>query len=180
MLLKSKKSKFETVSTIIKYYTSILCLLFILSSCGIYSFQQGSIPPEVQSISIANIYNESGGGPSNLSQNFTEKLKSYYQQNSRLSIATTNGDWQLEGKIVSYQVMPIAVQGAKGAANRLTMRVQIKFINNNDPKANFDQAFSFFSDYPAEQTLTLVENELIETITNQIVFDIFTKTTSNW
>ena len=163
-----------------KYQILVLFLLIIATGCGVYSFQQGSIPPEVQTISIANIYNESGGGPSNLGQIFTEKLKSYYQQNSRLSIVNDNGDWQLEGKIVSYQVLPISIQGDKGAANRLTIRLQIKFINTNDEKLNFDQGFSFFQDYEANQTLTLVETNLIQEISERIVFDIFNKTTSNW
>ena len=97
-----------------------------------------------------------------------------------MSIVNDNGDWQLEGKIVSYQVLPISIQGDKGAANRLTIRLQIKFINTNDEKLNFDQGFSFFQDYEANQTLTLVETNLIQEISERIVFDIFNKTTSNW
>jgi hypothetical protein len=157
-----------------------ILLALVSGGCSVYSFKQGSIPPEVKTISIANIYNESGGGPANLGQIFTEKLKTYYQQNSRLSIVKENGDWQLEGKIVSYQTMPIAPQGDKAALNRLTIRVQVKFVSTVDEKAGFDQAFSFFDDYPQNQTLTMVEGELISKISEQIVFDIFTKTTSNW
>ena len=81
MLLKSrlnnKRIFFVTVVNYFKYQILVLFLLIIATGCGVYSFQQGSIPPEVQTISIANIYNESGGGPSNLGQIFTEKLKSY-------------------------------------------------------------------------------------------------------
>lgn len=151
-----------------------------LTSCGIYSFKQGSIPPDIKTISVANIYNESGAGPPNIGQTFTEKLKGYYQQNSRLTLVNSNGDWQLEGKIVSFQTLPIAPQADKGAANRLTIRLQVKFTNVSDQKANFDQAFSFFADYEQSQSLQNVQDDLIQTISDQIVFDIFTKTTSTW
>jgi len=160
----------------------IVAFLFAITftSCGIYSFKQGSIPPEVKTISIANIYNESGGGPANLTQIFTEKLKNYYQQNSRLLVVNSNGDWQLEGKITTYQTLPIAPQGTTAALNRLTIILQLKFINNNDEKTNFDQAFSFFEDYDPTKTLTLIETDLIQLISDQIVIDVFNKTTSNW
>src|SRR5690606_23191469 len=111
----------------IKYFTLIIFFGTLFSSCGIYSFQQGTIPPEIQTISIENVYNESGLGPPNLGQIFTEKLKSYYQQNSRLSVINSSGDWQLEGRIVGYQTMPIAPQGDRAALNRLTIRVSVKF-----------------------------------------------------
>jgi hypothetical protein len=150
------------------------------TSCGIYSFKQGSIPPEIKTVSIANIYNESGGGPANISQIFTEKLKNYYQQNSRLLVVNSNGDWQLEGKITSYQTSPAAPQGNTSALSRLTINLQIKFINPSDERANFEQGFSFFENYDPAQTLTLVETDLIQLISDQIVIDIFNKTTSNW
>lgn len=167
-----------------KYIFIQLLFLFLLSgalqSCGVYSFKQGSIPPEINTISIANINNESGGGPPNLGQIFTEKLKLYYQQNSRLQLVNSNGDWQVEGRVVTYQTTPIAPQGNNAALSRLTITLQIKFINTFDTKANFEQAFSFFENYPQNQTLTQVQDELIQVISDQIVIDVFNKTTSTW
>jgi hypothetical protein len=152
-----------------------------LSGCGVYSFTGGAIPPEVNSISIENFFNESAQGPPNLSQVFTEKLRSYYQQNSRLAIVKSNGDWQMGGRIISYLVSPVAPrEGETAALSRLTITVQVVFNSNVDKKADFEQPFSFYADFDQNQSLAAVENELIQTITDQIVFDIFTKTTSNW
>ena len=163
---------------------SSILLLFITSlsmySCGIYSFKQGTIAADVQTISIANIYNEIGGGPPNLGQIFTEKLKIYYQQNSKLKIEVANGDWRIDGKIISYQSTGIAPQGNRSEINRLTITLQVKFINTTDEKSNFDQSFTYFEDYDKNSTLTLVENELVQKISDQIVLDVFNKTTSNW
>lgn len=163
---------------------TILSLFILLCGCGVYSLKSGSIPVEVKTISIDNVYNEFGGGPANISQIFTEKIKNYYQQNSRLEIVKSNGDWQLEPKIVGYTITPVAPIGGAGnltsTYNRLTIRVQVKFTNTLDEKANFDQSFSFFSDYDKDQSLSRVEAEKIDEISERIVFDIFTKTASNW
>lgn len=167
------------------YLTISACLCtLLLAGCGVYSLKSGSIPTEVKTISIDNVFNEVGGGPANISQLFTEKIKSYYQQNSRLEIVKNNGDWQLEPKIVGYSISPVAPIGGSAnlssAYNRLTIRMQAKFINTLDEKANFDQSFSFFYDYEKDKSLSNVEAQAIEEISEKIVFDIFTKTASNW
>ena len=163
--------------------TLSLCVL-LLGGCGVYSLKSGSIPNEVKTISIDNVYNEVGGGPANISQVFTEKLKNYYQQNSRLEIVKNNGDWQLESKIVGYAISPVAPIGGSAnnssAFNRLTIRIQAKFVNTLDEKANFDQSFSFFYDYAKDLSLSSIEGQAIDEISERIVFDIFTKTASTW
>lgn len=157
-------------------------LFFVITSCGVYSLKSGSIPLNVKTISIDNVFNESGGGPANISLFFTEKLKNYFQQNSRLEIIKSNGDWQLESKIVGYSISPVAPIGntQTSASNRLTITLNVKFNSMVDEKANYEQRFSFFSDYERDKSLSQVENELIDFISDRIVFDVFTKTTSNW
>jgi hypothetical protein len=166
----------------------LLCVLcFIpLSGCGVYSFTGTTLSPDIQNISIANFLNDVGGGPANISQRFTERLKEYYQQNSTLKIAAPDGnaDLQLEGSIIGYDVTPIApTQGQNGqlaALNRLTIRVQVRFVNTKNEEENFESPFSFYADFPQDRTLTQVENDLITVIFDQIVFDIFNKSVANW
>jgi hypothetical protein len=155
-----------------------------------YSLKSGSIPPDIKSISVQNFINEAGG-PSSLGQNLTEKIRSYYQQNSRLAVLKNNGDWQLEGRITGYTVSPVAPGAVAGQTqttgganlNRLTITTSVKFVNTKKPKAdkeNFESNFSFYQDFSQTQSLSQIEGELVESILNQIVLDIFTKTTSNW
>lgn len=158
-----------------------LLLLLILSGCGVYNFTGGSIPSDVKNISIAVFYNESGSGPPTMSQQLTEKLKDYYQSNSKLSIVNSNGDWQLSGMIVGYTVSPLAPKANETTAlSRLTITVKAEFINTKNEEQNFNQNFSFYGDFDQSKSLTEVENKLVDEILQQIVFDIFTKTTSNW
>ncbi|MFN3405509.1 MAG: LptE family protein [Cytophagaceae bacterium] len=160
-------------------------IILLLNSCTVfrYSFREGQIPPEIQTISIKNFLNEAGGGPPNLSQLFSEKLRTYYQQNTNLIIVRDQADWVLEGRIIAYNVVPVAPQQNETAgSNRLVMNVSVKFTNNvNKTPASFEANFaSPPADFPQNRSLTEVEAQLIDQITDQIVLDIFTRTTSTW
>ena len=156
-------------------------LMVFFSGCRVYNLTGGSISPDIKTISIPVFYNESGSGPPNISQVLTEKLKDYYQSNSKLSIVTSNGDWQLSGYVSQYTVLPLAPLANETAAQtRLTIGVKVDFINTKDDKQNFSQVFPFYKDFNQNQSLSSVETDLVDAILNQIVFDIFMKTTSNW
>ncbi|HET8859243.1 LptE family protein [Marivirga sp.] len=173
-------------------FKSILTILFLAlftSSCGVYSFTGASISPDVKTISIQYFYNDSGNGPPNLQQTFTEEIRDYYSQNTSLEFVESNGDLQLEGSITGYTVRPIAVTASgnpnladAAGAQRLEITVKVSYVNTKDEVFNFNnKAFSFYADFDAtSNTLTAVENQLIETITDQIVLDIFNASVANW
>lgn len=159
--------------------------LLLFTSCGIYSFTGTNISPDIKTVSIQNYTNETGLGPTRLSLAFTEKLKEYFLQNSNLKLVKSNGDIQLEGAIVGYQLAPVGAQQSTisfqtGQQNRLTIRVKTKFVNTVDEDANFEKEFSFYNDFPTNQSLSAVESEKVETISEQIVLDIFNATLANW
>lgn len=161
-------------------------LMMVLCSCSVnYSLTSTSAPNQAKSISIANFYNESPSGPPNLSQYFTEEAKSYYQNNTKLELVPFNGDLSLEGAITGYNVIPVAPQqGVNGldvaALNRLTITVRAKYTNKFNEKDNFDQSFSFFSDFENTKSLSDVEDALIDEISEQIILQIFTRSFDNW
>ena len=157
----------------------------LLSSCGIYSFTGTSISPDIKTISIQNYNNETGLGPSRLSQNFTEKLKEYFLQNSNLKLVKSDGDIQINGNITAYVLAPVGAQQTTsqfqtGQASRLTITVKTKFSNTVDETQNYDKNFSFYSDFTTGTNLSSVENQKVEEITDQIVLDIFNASVANW
>jgi hypothetical protein len=169
-----------TMKKNILYLLLVPCIL-LCTSCGVYNFTGGSVPPDVKTISIQNIFNESGQGPTNLSQNMTEKLKAFYQSNTKLLLVPSGADWKLEGKIVSFTSTGVAPKANETAgSNRLTMTVKINFVNTKDEKQNFDQNFSAYQDYEQGKTQFEVESNLSNIIIDMLVQDIFQKTTSNW
>ncbi len=159
----------------------LLLLIIFFSACGFYSFTGASISPDVKTISVRYFPNRSATIEPTLSQVFTEKLKDYFLQQTNLSINTDFGDLNFSGKIVKYDVKPIAIQANEQAAqNRLTIAVEVKFENQKDESKNFEQKFSRYMDYDSNQNLAELETELIEQITNELVEDIFNKAVVNW
>lgn len=161
----------------------VLCLFqaWVCSSCGIYSFRGTTLASDIKSVTINNFSMATAGGPANLALQFNEKMKEYYQRNTNLALLPNNGDLQLEGSIVGYEVTPAApTSNDQAALNRLTISIQVKFTNNKDEEKNFDQSFSFFKDFPQNQTLSQVESRLIPQILDQIVQDIFNKSAGDW
>ena len=165
-----------------------LLFMIALQACNVYSFTGASLGPEVETISIQNFYNDSGGGPPNMSQLFTEKIKDYYQQNTNLTLVDNNGDLLVEGSISRYEFTPVAPRasgndeiGDVASLMRLNITVNATYINTYDDEFNFDnRSFSFFADFDAEQDPASVEDELIDEILEQIVFDIFNASVANW
>jgi hypothetical protein len=161
---------------------ALFLALLPLQQCGIYSFSGTNIDPAIETISIANFYNESALGPPDISQRFTEALKQFFQNNTKLRLVNANGDLQLDGSIVGYEVLPAAPTANNQAAlNRLTIKVKVNFINTFNEKENFEMVFqSPPGDFPQTQSLQSAEGTLIPALFDQIVLDVFNKTVTNW
>ena len=54
------------------------------------------------------------------------------------------------------------------------------FKNAQDEHGNYDQTFSQYEDFPSSQILAQVEAQLVETIADKLVEDIFNAAVANW
>ncbi len=173
-----------------KSWPVFLILFYIgFTGCGIYSFTGANISPDIKTISIDNFYNETGDGPPNMNQQFTEGLKEYFQNNTNLGIDNAgNGDLQFSGYISRFNYAPIAPTASENrnladnaGLQRLTIGVSVEYINTKDDSFNFDQQFSFYSDFdPNSTSISAIEPQLIEEIFEQIYVDIFNASVANW
>ena len=165
-------------------------ILLLFQACAVkYSFTGTNINYEqVKTFSVDNFFNDSGGGPANMEQLFTESIKEYYQRNTQLELIRTNGDLQFSGAISRYTLTPQAAV-ASGNPNlpdragqmRLTIAVDVEYINTTNEEESLKRTFSFFQDYdPRTTTLLDVESQLVEDIFEVIIQDIFTATVANW
>lgn len=165
---------------------SIFLLLFILSipfqGCKIkYSLSGATIPAEAKTISVAFFPNNATLGGPTMSQKFTEKLRDVVSTQTNLALVKQNGDLQFEGAITDYNIAPVSIQSSDQAAfNRLTVTVNVKYINSFDITKNFDQSFSRFADYKSTENLSAKEGELLTEINRQLTEDIFNKAFNNW
>ena len=173
-----------------RFWLLSLLLCLGLSACSVkYSFTGTNINYElVKTFSVENFFNDSGSGPANMEQRFTEALKEYYQRNTQLELVQNNGDLQFSGSIVRYSLSPQAVVSSgdpnlpdRAGQMRLTIAVEVEYVNLSNEEENKKQTFTFFQDYdPRTTTLLDVESQLVEDIFETIIQDIFTATVANW
>lgn len=184
----TEKSNNMTLSKSYLIFFSVLTLG--LSGCSVkYSFTGTNINYElVKTFTVENFFNDSGSGPANMEQRFTEALKEYYQRNTQLELIRTNGDLQFSGSIVRYSLSPQAVVSSgdpnlpdRAGQMRLSIAVEVNYVNLTNEEENKKQTFTFFEDYdPRTVTLLDVESQLVERIFETIIQDIFTATVANW
>ncbi len=152
-----------------------------LAGCGVYSFTGASIPPQAETISVDYFPNDAMLVQPTLSQRFTEELQNKFLRQTNLRMVEGVGHLHFEGNIVGYRTEPIAITGDDRAAmNRLTISVRVAFFNEFDEGADFERTFSRYFDYDSSLSLSQIENEAIDKITEELVEDIFNQALVNW
>ncbi len=175
------KPSFSDIS--FKGLSSLLWLpvFLIMQGCSVYSFTGTTLSPDLETVTIQNFGIGVAGGPQDLTIEFNEALKEYYQRNTNLKLVPTEGDLFLGGSIVKYEMTPLATTASdKAAMNRLTVTVEVSFQNSMAEDESFEKEFSFYQDFPQEQSLTDVEKSLVPKIIDQLVLNIFGATAAQW
>jgi hypothetical protein len=154
----------------------------IISSCKIsYSFTGANISPDVKTFSVYYFPNRARLVNPTLSQSFTEALREKMQRQTSLNELGEGGDLIFEGQITGYDVQPMSIQKEDMAAlNRLTIRVNVKYINNLDPEQNAERTFTAYEDFDSTSSLSDVEDGLVPEIIDKLTEDIFNSTLANW
>ena len=108
-------------------------------------------------------------------------MRDRIQRQSTLKLQSSNGELRFEADIVQWSVTPVNVQGDEVAAsNRLTIGILMRYENSLDPSLSFERKFSRFADYRSDQDLFSIEDQLVETIGEQLTQDVFNATLGNW
>ncbi|NLR90522.1 MULTISPECIES: LPS assembly lipoprotein LptE [Flammeovirga] len=168
------------------YKYLIICFLAISACTGVkFTFSGVNIDPRIKTFSIEPYTNEASDGPATMAFQFTDDLTQYILRNTSLLPAPQGqkGDIEFSGAITGYRVTPVSPGGGESQQTqqqRLTITVKTNFINNYDDEKSFDQGFSFFYDFPGNQTVQQVETEAIDVIFEQIIYDTFQKALADW
>ena len=151
------------------------------TGCGLYSFTGASIPPEAKTVSVQFFPNKAQLVVATLSPIFTDALQDQFVNQTNLEMVERNGDLALEGEIIDYKVIPVAIQGDQTAAlNKLSISVNVRFVNKYEPDKDFEQKFTLFLEYDSELNIQAVQDNLIDAITKALAEDIFNKAVINW
>ena len=173
------------------YQTNKRILILAISSlmvisCGIYSFTGSSIPVGVETFQVNYFDNTAGGKPGStiepgLDRDFTIALQDLIVNQTSLNLVNEGGDIIYSGEIVEYSVTPMAATAEiKAAQNRLTISINVRYINTNDEEDNFEKKFSHFYDYEDTAQLQSVKADAHEQIFERITQDIFNQSLAKW
>jgi hypothetical protein len=164
----------------------LLLFIFIIKSCGNYSFTGASIPEGTESFQVNFFENEAGNSMGSifepgLDRDFTIALQDILQNQTNLQLVSSDGDLIYEGEITEYRVSPMtATSNLQASQNRLTVGINVRFTNLKKEDDNFERRFTFYYDYPAEVQLLNVKSEAHDIIFERITQDIFNASLAKW
>ncbi|MBR3562349.1 MAG: LptE family protein [Bacteroidales bacterium] len=161
----------------------IMAAALCLAGCRVtYSFSGTSIDPDVHTICIPTFeYKAMRVNPS-LANDLSEQLRTRFRRMTSLEQVEMDGDLEITGEVVGYDVQASAVTAQEVAAqNRLTVVVKVDFNNVKHPEESFSaKSFSAYADYDSSNSLDAVESTLCAEIIDKIIEDIFNATVAQW
>ena len=154
---------------------------FVLG-CGAYSFTGISISPETKTFQVNYFQNTSALIEPGIERDFTIALQDLILNQTNLGLVKSNGDISYEGEIVEYRISPTTSTSRNTAAqNRLTIGINVRFVNKNDEEADFEKRFSFFFDFEGSaQLIGSQKTTAIEEIFKRITQDVVNASLANW
>jgi hypothetical protein len=163
---------------------SIVILTCVSQSCA-YRLDASSIPLGLKTINVQYFENNAPLVVNNLSQLFTEGLKTRIRSQTNLSIVRGEANAIMSGNIIGYSIAPVSVQATNNtnappiaSGSRLSITINVKYTNDVDKKLNFEQPFTRYADYRGD--IGNQEQALIANIIGQITEDVFNKAFANW
>ncbi|MGC6420915.1 MAG: LPS assembly lipoprotein LptE [Chitinophagales bacterium] len=157
-----------------------LCTGLFLSGCKIYSFTGANFDPNITSISVAYISNDAEGAPATVGDLLTEALKQK-MLTTNIPLQDGNGDLHFKGEIISYRYsIQAPAAGQTSEQKRITMSISITSENRINPEENWTKTFTRFIDFPSNEDLNAVEEQLINSLNTLLVEDVFNKSFVKW
>ena len=150
--------------------------LFSNSSCGIYKFNDASVPDSIKTVKVNFIENKATYINPQLSPRLTDKLRQKIVGQTKLTQTNNdNVDWEISGTVFSTS----AITGQQAANNRLTVGIQMILVDHKaDKTEKFDVSRSF--EFKGNQSFQQAENDLAEEMIRTLTDDIFNKLFSKW
>jgi len=161
--------------------TFFLIFSLIFSSCGIYNFT-GAGPIKANSFQVNFFQNNAPIIEPGIDRTFTIALQDLIQNQTSLTLTNSGGDLVYEGEIVDFRISPMtATADQRAAQNRLTITINVRFINNQDEQENFEKRFSHYYDYGGSEQLVGTQlTQALDVIYERITQDIFNVSLAKW
>ena len=163
-------------------YSFLISLLTLVSGCGAYSFTGISLSSKTKTFQVNYFQNTSALIEPGIERDFTLALQDLILNQTNLDLVKSNGDILYEGEIVEYRISPTTATASNTAAqNRLTIGINVRFVNKDDEEADFEKRFSFFFDFEGSaQLIGSQKTTAIEEIFERITQDVVNASLANW
>jgi hypothetical protein len=163
-------------------YCLVLSVIILVSGCGAYSFTGISLSDKTETFQVNYFQNTAALIEPGIERDFTLALQDLILNQTNLGLVKSNGDIIYEGEIVEYRISPTTATSSNTAAqNRLTISVNVRFINSDDEEADFEKRFSFFYDFAGSaQLVGSQKTTAIEEIFERITQDVVNASLANW
>jgi len=161
----------------LNYIVLLFCTLLLASCKMSVSFVGGKI--EGKTFNIGDFPNYAPIVQPSLSQSFVDGLRNKIVNESNLKYTQSSADLLFSGSIKDYKITQIsATSGTTAAMSRLTVTIELNYINNLDPKKGFSapKTYTEFADFGIDQSLSSIEqdliNEIVKKLAQQVYLDI--------
>lgn len=136
---------------------------------------------KVKTISITDFQNRAEYVYAPLATEFNQKMKDMFIQQTRLNLVNSGGDLEIDGEITGYNQYNESVDASGFSSKvKVTLTVNVRYVNNTNHEEDFEQQFSAFQTYDSSQLLTDVQDQLITLMVKDISEQIFNATVANW
>ncbi|ESU29367.1 hypothetical protein FLJC2902T_07640 [Flavobacterium limnosediminis JC2902] len=162
-------------------YIFAVTILFFFSGCSVYNFT-GTGKIDAKTFQVNYFQNNAALVEPGIERTFTIELQELIQNQTNLSLTNSGGDLVYEGEIREYRITPMtATADQQAAQNRLSITVNVRFVNKKNSDDDFEKPFSFYYDFPAnEQLVGSRLTEALDEIFERITQDIFNASLAKW
>lgn len=156
--------------------------LLVTACTGVqYSFRGGAIPG--QTFSIEPFLNEAAVVNPSLVNEIQDELRRKLSSESNLKFNDQRGDAHFSGKVINYNISPVQGTGDQTVSlSRLTITIEVGYENTVDHTNDFSppKRFSDYDDFEASDDFSSKEEELVQSITEKLVLQIYNSVLVDW
>lgn len=165
---------------LLKYFFTFVICTSLLGCKVNYSFTGLTETPETFQVNF--FQNNANLVEPGLDLQFTNALQDLIVNQTSAQLVNSGGEVIYEGEIIEYRIAPMTATAQNTAAqNRLTISVNVRYINTKDEEKDFETRFSFFYDYPADaQLIGGTKDEAFEVIFERLTQDIINASLADW
>ena len=163
----------------------VLAIVVVGATCALsgctYSFKGGSVPPNLKTVAIPIVADQSGYGDPSLRDLFSTQLVQRFTSDNTLQLADrTNSDSILEGVITDVKDAPLVLQGGETVAQRrITVTVHMTFTDLKQRKKLWEKDFNNWGNYPSGGGPSQRATGITEAV-RKLTEDILNETVAGW